>query len=199
MDLSDRQLAAIRSHLVSGIVGFVSLTLTKAGALQITRLLVSPVTEALPFTQKHAVTEMRSGACRALASLADATAAVVQQGVRVWARPEALAGVLRARFEELPATAAAAAGGTGAGDTGRPRLTLRERLDFQFLSFKVGSAITWASHHIRSTAWHESDQYTQWKADVFPAACNSCLRYWIHIWILGQTSAAHDRAFHFCD
>eukprot|EP00208_Stichococcus_sp_RCC1054_P002971 CAMPEP_0206145046 /NCGR_PEP_ID=MMETSP1473-20131121/26196_1 /ASSEMBLY_ACC=CAM_ASM_001109 /TAXON_ID=1461547 /ORGANISM="Stichococcus sp, Strain RCC1054" /LENGTH=529 /DNA_ID=CAMNT_0053541101 /DNA_START=227 /DNA_END=1812 /DNA_ORIENTATION=+ len=48
---------------------------------------------------------------RALVSLADATAAVVQQGVRVWARPEALAGVLRARFEELPATAAAAAGG----------------------------------------------------------------------------------------
>lgn len=81
---------------------------------------------------------MHSGACRALVSLADATAAVVQQGVRVWARPEALAGVLRARFEELPATAAAAAGGAGAGGAGRPRLTLRARLDFQLLSFKVG-------------------------------------------------------------
>ncbi len=69
--------------------------------------------------------------CRVLATLEDHTNLLLQQGLLVWARPEALAGVIATRFVELPSNAAGGVAATQA------TLSLRERLDFQILSLKV--------------------------------------------------------------
>lgn len=69
--------------------------------------------------------------CRVLATLAEHTTALLQQGLAVWTRPEALALVLVARFVELPTKAAGGVASTQAAPS------LQERLDYQILSLKV--------------------------------------------------------------
>lgn len=67
---------------------------------------------------------------RVITTLADATVALLQQGICVWSRPEALATIVRARFADLPASATSYTGGGAAAPS------IQERFRVQMLSFK---------------------------------------------------------------